>query len=384
MGIILEKYLKTFYNQNFMNELRIGSLRVKVPIIQGGMGVCVSLSGLASAVANEGGIGVISGVGIGMTEPDYRKNLREANKRALKEEIRKARLKTNGILGVNLMLAASDFEDLLEVALKARINVVFIGAGLPIKKPSNIKNSLLEFTNTKFIPKVSSARAAKLIFKYWSEKYNRTPDAIVVEGPLSGGHQGFSKADLNNPEISLSTIIKDTVNEIDFFEQKYGIEIPVIAAGGIYTGKNIFDIMSAGAKGVKMGTRFVTTNECDASIEYKQNYLSCVANDLTIIDSPVGLPGRVITNDFVQEIQAGKQKPINCPWKCLRTCDYKKVQFCIAEALFNAATGNFKNGFSFAGTQAYLAEKIISVKETISQLKNEYSQEYSRIEQMKI
>ncbi len=367
-----------------MNELKIGNLRVKVPIIQGGMGVCVSLSGLASAVANEGGIGVISGVGIGMTEPDYRKNLREANKRALKEEIRKARLKTNGILGVNLMLAASDFEDLLEVAIKGGINAVFIGAGLPIKKPSNIKNSLLELTNTKFIPKVSSARAAKLIFRYWSEKYNRTPDAIVVEGPLSGGHQGFSKDELNNPEISLSTIIRNTVNEIDFFEQKYGIEIPVIAAGGIYTGKNIFNILSAGAKGVKMGTRFVTTNECDASIEYKKNYLSCVANDLTIIDSPVGLPGRVITNNFVQEIQAGKQKPINCPWKCLRTCDYRKVQFCIAEALFNAATGNFKNGFSFAGTQAYLAEKIISVKETFSQLKNEYFKEYSRIEQMKI
>lgn len=364
-----------------MNELKIGNLTVKVPIIQGGMGVCVSLSSLASAVANEGGIGVISGVGIGMIKPDFRKNLREANKRALNEEIRKASLKTNGILGVNIMLAASDFEDLLEVALKAHINVVFIGAGLPIKKPSNIKNSPLESTNTKFIPKVSSARAAKLIFKHWAEKYNRIPDAIVVEGPLSGGHQGFKKDELYNPEISLSAIIKNTINEIDFFEQKYGIEIPAIAAGCIYTGKNIFDIMSIEAKGVKMGTRFVTTNECDASIEFKQNYLSCIASDLTIIDSPVGLPGRVITNNFVQEIQAGKRKPINCPWKCLRTSDYRKVQFCIAESLFNASTGNFTNGFSFAGTKAYLSEKIISVKETFSQLKNEYFQEYLRIKQ---
>ncbi|MCD4745861.1 MAG: nitronate monooxygenase [Bacteroidales bacterium] len=363
-----------------MNELKIGNLTVKVPIIQGGMGVCVSLSGLASAVANEGGIGVISAVGIGMTEPDFRKNLREANKRALKKEIRKARLKTNGILGVNIMLAASDFDDLLEVALKERIDVVFIGAGLPLKKPSNIKTSLLEYTNTKFIPKVSSARTAKLIFRHWSEKYDRIPDAIVIEGPLSGGHQGFRKEDLNNPEISLSTIVRNTIHEIDFFEQKYGIEIPVIAAGGIYSGKDIFDIMSVGAKGVKMGTRFVTTNECDASIEFKQNYLSCSPNDITIIDSPVGLPGRVITNNFVQEIQTGKKKPINCPWKCLKICDYRKVQFCIAEALFNAATGNFRNGFSFAGTKAFLAKEIISVKETINQLKNEYLREQLRFE----
>ncbi len=262
-----------------MNELRIGNLRVKVPIIQGGMGVCVSLSGLASAVANEGGIGVISGVGIGMTEPDYRKNLREANKRALKEEIRKARLKTKGILGVNLMLAASDFEDLLEVAIKARINAVFIGAGLPIKKPSNINNSLLEHTETKFIPKVSSARAAKLIFKYWSEKYNRTPDAIVVEGPLSGGHQGFSKADLNNPEISLSTIIKDTANEIDFFEQKYGIEIPVIAAGGLADKDDVNWAIHNGAAAVMLGTRFVATRESDAHPLYKDAILAATGAD---------------------------------------------------------------------------------------------------------
>jgi len=366
-----------------MNKLKIGNLSVKVPIIQGGMGVCVSLSGLASAVANEGGIGVISAVGIGMLELDYKKNFREANKRALKKEIRKARSKTNGILGVNIMMAVSDFDDLLKVALLEHIDVVFIGAGLPLKKPVNISNSLLECTNTKFIPKVSSARAAKLIFKYWSEKYNKIPDAIVVEGPLAGGHIGFKKNEIFESEKSLKSILEATLPLIKHFEQKYAIEIPVIAGGGIYSGKDIWEIMSLGAKGVKMGTRFVTTNECDASIEFKQNYISCSPNDITIIDSPVGLPGRVITNNFVQEIQAGKRRPINCAWKCLKTCDYRKVQFCIAEALFNAANGNFTNGFSFAGTQAYLAEKIISVKETINQLENEYFQEHFRIEMMK-
>jgi len=365
-----------------MNELRIGDLTIKTPIIQGGMGICVSLSGLASAVAKEGGIGVISAVGIGMKEPNFKKNYKEANKRALKKEIRKAQLKTNGLLGVNIMLAVSDFEGLLEVSLKENIDIVFMGAGLPLKKPTNIKNSLLEYTNTKFIPKVSSARAAMLIFKHWSEKYNRIPDAIVVEGPLSGGHQGFRKDDLINTDISISKIVKDTVSEIDIFEQKYGIEIPVIAGGGIYSGKDIYEIMNAGAKGVKMGTRFVTTNECDASLEFKQNYINCSSNDITLIDSPVGLPGRVITNNFVQEIQAGKRKPTNCVWKCLKSCDYRNVQFCIADALFNAAMGNFTNGFSFAGTQAYLANEIISVKETFNQLRNEYFEEYFRIEMM--
>ncbi len=367
-----------------METLKIGDLNVKLPIVQGGMGVCVSLSGLASAVANEGGIGVISAVGIGMTEPGYRKNFREANKIALRKEIRKARAKSKGTIGVNIMLAVSDFEDLLKVALEEKIDVVFIGAGLPLKKPSNIETSFLEETATKFIPKVSSARAAKLIFQHWSDKYNRVPDAVVVEGPHSGGHQGFKKKDVINPKIPLSSIIKDTVREINRFEQKTGIEIPVIAGGGIYSGKDMFEIMGAGAKGVKMGTRFVTTRECDVSEKFKQNYLTCTKNDITILDSPVGLPARVIANDFVRQIQQGNKKPVNCPWKCLKTCDYRNVQFCIAEALFNAAQGDFLHGFSFAGTKAYLADKIISVKEAVNQIKNEYFQQQLRLKTVKI
>jgi nitronate monooxygenase len=357
-----------------MNKLKIGNLSVKLPIIQGGMGVCVSLSGLASAVANEGGIGVISAVGIGMLELDYKKNFREANKRALKKQIRKARLKTNGIIGINIMMAITDFDDLLEVTLREQIDVVFIGAGLPLRKPAKINPLLMELTNTKIIPKVSSARAVKLIFQFWSEKYNRIPDAVVLEGPLAGGHIGFKKEEISEPGKSLQSILKETLPIIDVFEQKYGLEIPIIAGGGIYSGKDMWEIMEIGAKGVKMGTRFVTTYECDASIKFKQNYLACSPDDITVIDSPVGLPGRVITNNFVKQIQEGKQKPVNCSWKCLKTCNFRKVQFCIAEALFNAANGDFQNGFSFAGTNAYLANKIVSVKETIKQIKNEYNQ----------
>ena len=361
-----------------MNSLRIGNLVVPTPIVQGGMGICVSLSGLAAAVANEGGIGVISAVGIGMTEPNFRKNFRAANKIALKKEIRKARLKSDGIIGVNIMLAVTDYDDLLNVALEEKVDIVFIGAGLPLKRPLGLDSNV-----TKFVPKVSSARAAKLIFKHWSEKFGCVPDAIVVEGPKAGGHLGFKKDAVINPMHQLPKVITETVAEMEVFEQKYGVEIPVIAAGGIYTGKDMFEIMNSGAKGVKMGTRFVTTNECDVSDKFKQNYISCSADDITIIDSPVGLPGRVITNDFVEEIKQGKQKPVKCSWKCLRTCNYKEVQFCIADALFNAAQGDFSQGFSFAGSNAYLAEEIISVKETMRRIKMEFFEAVQQAEQIK-
>jgi nitronate monooxygenase len=355
-----------------MNTLHIGNLKVKIPIIQGGMGVGISLSGLASAVANEGGIGVISSVGIGMTEPDYKKNYKEANKRALKKEIRKARLKTNGIIGVNIMMAVTDFDDLFKIALQESVDIIFVGAGLLLKMPNGIDQSMLELSNTKIVPKVSSARAASLIYKYWSDKYNRVPDAIVIEGPEAGGHLGFKKNEIFSAEKSLKSILKDTIPVINTFEQQYGIEIPIIVGGGIYTGEDVWEYLKLGAKGVKIGTRFVTTVECDAADEFKQNYINCTKDDVVIIDSPVGLPGRVIINEFVKSIMQGKTKPVKCPWKCLKTCDFKKVPFCIADALFNAAKGNFRNGFSFAGANVFFSSKIITVKDTIEQLKNEY------------
>jgi len=359
-----------------MKPLKIGNLTVKVPIIQGGMGVAISLSSLASAVANEGGVGVISAVGIGMTEPDYIKNFRNANKRALRKEIKKAReLSPQGVIGVNIMYAVSDFDDLLKVAIDEQIDVVFIGAGLPLKNPVNLPVEVLENSGVKIVPKVSSARAANLIFKYWSNHYNRVPDGIVIEGPLAGGHEGFRKKDLIDPQIKLSDLITETVKVLKPFEEKFNIEIPIIAAGGIYTGKDIHDIFRSGAKAVKMGTRFVPTFECDADEKFKKIYISAKKEDIVLIDSPVGLPARVVKNKFVEDILKGIKKPVNCPWKCLKTCDYKEVSFCIAQALFNAAQGKMEEGFAFAGTNAYLTEKIISIKEVFEQLKDEYYQE---------
>ena len=352
-----------------MRKLNIGGLIPKLPIIQGGMGICVSLSGIASAVANEGGIGVISAVGIGMLEPNYRRKYRQSNKIALTKEIRKAREKSDGIIGVNIMMAITDFDDMLQIALEENVDVVFIGAGLFLKKPK-----IPEGCNTKFIPKVSSARAARLIFNYWAEKYNRVPDGVVVEGPKCGGHVGFKKDELLKEQKPLSVLIKETVAALKPFEERFNIEIPVIAAGGIYTGTDMYEIMEAGASAVKMGTRFVTTHECDVSDAFKQTYLRATPNDITLIDSPVGLPGRVISNPFVKRIQAGETMPVNCAWKCLKTCDYKTAPFCIASALFNAAQGNLEEGFSFAGSKAYLAEKLMSVKDTINEIMQEYSE----------
>ena len=352
-----------------MKTLNIGGLTPKLPIIQGGMGICVSLSGLASAVANEGGIGVISAVGIGMLEPNYRKKFRQSNKIALTKEIRKAREKSDGIIGVNIMMAITDFDDLLQIALEENVDVVFIGAGLFLKKPE-----MPEGCTTKFVPKVSTARAAQVMFRYWASKYNRVPDAVVVEGPKCGGHVGFKKEELLGDQKPLHELIKETVAAMKPFEEQFNIEIPVIAAGGVYTGSDMYEIMEAGASAVKMGTRFVTTHECDVSDEFKQNYVRATAKDITLIDSPVGLPGRVVSNSFVKKIQAGKTMPIKCPWKCLKTCDYKKAPFCIASALFNAAQGNMDEGFSFAGSKAYLAEKIMSVKETINEIVQEYAE----------
>ncbi len=355
-----------------MNPLQIGNLKVSLPIIQGGMGVAISLSGLASAVANAGGIGVISAVAIGMTEPDYMKNYKEANKRALRKEIRKARNQTNGVLGVNLMVAVNDYEELFTVALEEKIDVIILGAGLPLKMPPYVLEKGFKNIHTKFIPKVSSAKAAKVIFSYWAKNYNYIPDAVVVEGPLAGGHLGFKKEDLTDEVVPLADLVEETVAELQSFEEDFEKKVPVIAGGGVYSGSDMYEIMQKGAQGVKMGTRFVPTHECDASIEFKNTYINAKKEDITIIKSPVGLPGRAIKNNFIEKLNAGKTEPFKCYWKCLKSCDSKNVPYCIAQALHNAAKGNMDKGFAFAGSKAYLTTKIQSVKQVVMELNLEY------------
>lgn len=361
-----------------MNSFHIGDIQVRLPVVQGGMGVAISLSGLAAAVANQGGIGVISAAAIGMTEPDYMKNYREANKRALQKEIRKARSLTNGIIGTNIMMALTDHEELVITALEEKVDLIIMGAGLPLKIPAVIEAAGFRKYHTKLAVKVSSAKAARLIFNYWTNRYKRVPDAVIVEGPLAGGHLGFKREELTGDVVPLQKLIEETVTEVSLFERQYRKEIPVIAAGGIYTGKDMYDIMKAGAKAVKIGTRFVTTWECDASLTFKESYLACKEEDITIINSPVGLPGRVIKNDFVAEIQDGKTKPFKCAWNCLLTCNFREAPYCIAEALFNAARGKMSHGFAFAGANAFKSRRIQKVSEVFADLISEYNAEAFR------
>ena len=355
-----------------MPKLKIGELVADIPIIQGGMGVGISLSGLASAVAKLGAIGVIAAAGIGMLEPDFAINFKEANKRALRKEIRKAKEMTEGIIGVNIMVALSDFDELSLVAVEEGADLVFLGAGLPLKNPKTLPLDRLRKVSTKVVPIVSSARAAKIIFQYWARNYNHVPDAVVVEGPLAGGHLGFKKEQINDPDYKLEKILTEVISVMKTFEQQFNKSIPVIAAGGIYTGEDIYRIMKLGAAGVQMATRFVGTYECDADVRFKKAYIECKKEDLIIINSPVGLPGRAIRNKFLDDVSAGIKKPFKCPWKCLKTCDFKNSPYCIALALTNAKKGNLDDGFAFAGANAYRVDKIISVKELIKTLMVEY------------
>lgn len=355
-----------------MKPLQIGNLTVRYPIVQGGMGVGISLSGLASAVARQGGIGILSAVGIGLLEGDN-KNFRTNNQKLFEREIKKARaLAPDGVLGANIMFAVTDFDDMFRIALEQSLDIIIVGAGLFLKIPPTVDKDQFINSQTKYAPKLSSARAVNLTLKVWDEKFGRLPDAFVIEGPKAGGHLGFKKNELTDELKPLDQIIKEVKQVIKPYEDKYGQAIPVIAAGGIYTGYDMFDIMQAGADAVKIGTRFVTTEECDADIRFKQEFIRASKNDIVIIDSPVGLPGRAVENDFIRSVNAGETKPIKCEWRCLKTCDWRKVPYCIAQALANAAKGNLDEGFAFAGSNAYRATKIETVPEVFAQLIDEY------------
>ena len=357
------------------HALKIGNLQINLPIIQGGMGIGISLSGLACAVANEGGVGVIATAGIGHTEADWDTNSRAADKRGLKKEIRKAKAGTNGIIGVNIMVALSDFDDLVQCAVDEGADIIFMGAGLPISLPKTLPFDNLSELATRFVPIVSSARAAEIVFKAWQKRYSHIPDAVVVEGPLAGGHLGFKKDQIDNPDYALEKILPEVISAIEPYEQRFGRSIPVIAAGGIYTGADIHRFMKLGAQAVQMGTRFVATHECDASPKFKQAYIDSSRENIIIIDSPVGLPGRAIKDKFFDRLASGAKETFRCHWKCLKSCNFKNVPYCIARALTNAKKGNLNEGFAFAGANAYRVEQIISVKELIETLVAEYMAE---------
>jgi NAD(P)H-dependent flavin oxidoreductase YrpB (nitropropane dioxygenase family) len=349
-----------------MKSFFLGDKKISLPIIQGGMGVGVSLSGLASAMANEGGIGVLSSAGLGLIYKQTPANYLKDSILGLKEEILKARKLTNGIIGVNIMVALSNFADMVRTAIAEKADIIFSGAGLPLDMPSYLTPE----SKTLLVPIVSSARAAKIICEKWQANYNYLPDAIVVEGPKAGGHLGFRNNQIEDKNHSLEYLIPEVVAITKQYCTKKSI--PVIAAGGISTGQDIHRFLELGAKGVQIGSLLVPTNECDASPAFKKIYVDSSEKDIAIIQSPVGMPGRAFHNNFIHSVKEGRQKPKGCPFHCIKTCDYTKSPYCIILALYNAAKGNMDKGYAFAGANAYLSEKISSVKDVILKLKEEF------------
>ncbi len=344
-------------------KLQIGSITADIPIIQGGMGVRVSLSSLASAVAEEGGIGTISSIGLGDIEAskhEYERISREA----LENEIRKAKSMTDGHIAVNFMGVLSNVDDLIMTAAREGIKIIVYGAGLPIKLPRLVKDS-----SVNLVPIVSSARVAELILRVWDKRYERTADALILEGPLAGGHLGFSEEQLNHSEkYSLDKLLPEILETVKAYEDRYGKKIPVIAGGGIFNGKDIARMLSLGASGVQMATRFVCTVECDVSQEFKQAYLDVKEEDIVIIKSPVGMPGRAIHNRFLQDLEIKGKLKIKCPYRCLSACKVDKARYCIALALLNSCFGDVDHGLIFCGQNAYRIDKIVTVKELILDL----------------
>ncbi len=359
-------------NQQKLPTLKIKDLEIYPPIIQGGMGVRVSTSSLAAAVANEGGVGVIASVGLGAYKEVFGSpSVKKINEEGLRNEIRKAKSLTKGIIGINAMTVLTDYENLVKIAVEENVDVIISGAGLPLELPKYVGEK-----NIKLIPIVSSARALKIICGKWSRNFNRLPDAVIVEGPQAGGHLGFDRQELVDKTV---TPLEQIVQEVLELANSYEPSIPVIPAGGVFDGKDIARFIRMGASGVQMGTRFVCTHECSVHDNFKKAYIEAEKEDLEIVMSPVGLPGRVIKNDYVEKIKNGQTSPVMCQYQCLKTCNPKTAPYCIARVLANAVDGEMEEGFVFAGSNAFRCHEVVSVKQLISQLTAE-AEEAMRID----
>lgn len=363
-----------------LRPLKIGELTARIPVIQGGMGVGISLAGLAGAVAAEGGVGIISTAQIGFREPTFDEDPIGTNLRAIKTEVEKAReidreirakrgdaeSKGRGIIGVNIMVATRKYEEYVKAAVAAGVDLIISGAGLPMNLPELVKGS-----KTMIAPIVSSLKSAQVILRYWLKKFDRLPDLVVIEGPKAGGHLGFSYEELQGveepeKEKAYDEEIRSIVQHVKACGRERKQEIPVVAAGGIYTRDDAEHMAELGADGVQMATRFVTTYECDASDAYKQAYINATKEDITLVKSPVGMPGRAICNDFMNRTKQGQIPHGKCHL-CVSTCKPAETPYCITDALVNAAKGDINNALLFCGTNAYRATKLETVRDILQE-----------------
>lgn len=370
-----------------LKPLKIGNLVAKHPVIQGGMGVGVSLSSLAGAVAKAGGIGIISTAQIGFKDQNFGKNPMAANLRAIHSELKKAREKApQGILGFNIMVATKEYASYVKEAVKAGADVIISGAGLPIDMPKFVAEAENENggsekkeRSTMIAPIVSSVKSALVICRMWDRKYHTAPDFVVVEGPCAGGHLGFSREQLTElgadtdhvaetfDEPAYDKEIRGIIGTVKSFAEKYKKHIPVITAGGIFDHKDVLHQFALGAEGIQAATRFVTTEECDADIAYKEAYINAKEEDIVIVKSPVGMPGRAIKNKFLERVAQGPVKVERC-FRCLEHCNPATTPYCITKALINAAEGRIDEALLFCGSNAYRCEKIETVPEVMAAL----------------
>lgn len=348
-----------------IEPLAIGNLKARVPVMQGGMGVGISLSKLAGAVAAEGGIGIISTAQIGYRDPDFDREPIACNLRAIGIEIDKARqIAPGGIIGVNIMVATQRYEEYVKAAVEAGADLIVSGAGLPVDLPKYTVNAA-----TRLVPIVSSLKSVQVIIRYWMKKYDRLPDAIVIEGPLAGGHLGFTKEQAEHPEeLQYDEEVQKILRFVNAVGEEHHKRIPVIMAGGIYTRKDMEYYLSMGISGVQMATRFVTTYECDADEAYKQSYIDARKEDIVIVQSPVGMPGRAIMNPFIQKAKAGKIPHGRCH-NCISTCNPAVTPYCITDALVNAAMGRTEEALLFCGANVWRAEKLEHVKDIMDEFR---------------
>lgn len=346
-----------------LKPLKIGGIVARIPVIQGGMGVGISLSGLAGAVAAEGGVGIISTAQIGFSYPTFDSDPIATNLQAIKDEIEKAKkIAMGGIVGVNIMVATRKYEEYVKSAVAAGADLIISGAGLPMTLPDIVKG-----TKTMIAPIVSSLKSAKVILKYWIKKYNKMPDLVVIEGPEAGGHLGFSYEQLANiEEMDFKTETRNIIQFVKEWGKSQNKDIPVVTAGGIYDREDAEEAESLGADGVQMATRFVTTYECDAPDAYKQTYLNATKEDIALIKSPVGMPGRAIRNSFYEKTQQGPIPHGKCHL-CISTCKPTETPYCITGALVNAAEGKVEDALLFCGTNAYRAEKMEHVRDIMQE-----------------
>ncbi|MCR5144141.1 MAG: nitronate monooxygenase [Lachnospiraceae bacterium] len=352
-----------------LKGIELGGKMAKYPILQGGMGVGVSLHKLAGAVSKAGGIGCISTADIGFKKENFYKNPLQANIEAIGEEIKMAReiAGEDKILAVNIMHALKDYEAIVNECVKQEIDLIISGAGIPLNLPQYTKGS-----KTKIAPIVSSKRCLELIVKTWKRKYDYTPDMVVIEGPKAGGHLGFKKEELKGDyDEWFGGIVKEIIAYVRNLEIETGQKIPVIVAGGIFDGADMRRYLEMGADGVQLATRFVATDECDAAEEYKEAYINAKKEDIKIIQSPVGMPGRAINNAFVQRVTEAKDKITRC-YGCIKTCNVKDAPYCITKALINAVEGRVDEGLIFVGENVDRIKEIISVDELMKKLLNEF------------